>query len=256
VLDRVESTLGAAEAQAGQIAADSVTGAADIGLAERLAADLGEHVQRVAAIRSQFDAAGRDPSALRAAAAAASSVRSELEASSAQRDELFRRWKYVDATLEQLRAHETEVHDVVARAREKVRPLPTIAVPSTAALGAAPGIDDLRARPWPAARSVMVEHLARLGRLGEAFDEVERRFSAPLARRDELRGLLHAYRDKAGESGFAEHPDLEPLFREAERELWSAPCDVERGLTLVDAYCHAVNEMIAVARAGRDRGAT
>ncbi|MGD9997422.1 MAG: hypothetical protein AB7L17_14530 [Ilumatobacteraceae bacterium] len=257
VLDRVESIVGATEADAAQVAADSSAARTDLDVGERLAVELGQHVQRVAELRSQLDAAGRRPGALREAAAAAASVRAELEASAAQRDDLFRRWQTVDITLERLRERETQVQLVVARCREKVRPVPGLAVPSVAALPALPTLDELRARPWPAARTVMIEQLDRLERLAAAFDEVERRHAAPLARRDELRGLLQAYRDKAGESRLAEHPDLDSRYRAAERELWSAPCDVERGLTLVDEYCRMVNEMIGTAsRATRDRGAT
>ncbi|MBI5088802.1 MAG: hypothetical protein HZB15_08095 [Actinobacteria bacterium] len=256
VLDRVETTLGASEAVAGRIAADSVSAAADLDVAERLSTDLGEHVQRVAAIRSELHAAGRQAGALRDAAAAAASVRADLEASAAQRDELLRRWPTVGATLDRLRRREADVQVVVARCREKVRPVPTLAVPSVAALADAPSLDELLAQPWPAARAVMRQQLDRLDRLAAAFDEIEHRYAAPLERRDELRGLLQSYRDKAGGSGLAEHPDLEPRYRAAEAELWSAPCDVERGLTLVDEYCRAVNDMIAAAsRPARDRGA-
>jgi hypothetical protein len=131
-----------------------------------------------------------------------------------------------------------------------------LAVPSIDGLGAPEPIDDLRARPWPAARAVMQPLLDRLDRVDDAFDEVEQRFTAVLSRRDELRGLLHAFRDKAGGSGLAEHPDLETLFRPAEQSLWSAPCDVDLASRQVADYTAAVNRMVeAVGRPANDRGA-
>ena len=55
--------------------------------------------------------------------------------------------------------------------------------------------------------------------------------------------------------GLAEHADLEPAFKLAERELWSAPCDVERAEGLVTDYTVAVNRMIDAAGRAADRGA-
>ena len=63
-------------------------------------------------------------------------------------------------------------------------------------------------------------------RAGAALDEAARRFQAPLTRRDELRGLLQAFRDKAASAGLAEHEALDPLYTAARDTLWSAPCDL------------------------------
>jgi hypothetical protein len=256
VLDRVAATIVAAELSAQQLADDTLAVSADLARAERLSTDLGQYVQRVADLRAQIDAAGRRPDALRLAAVAASSLRAELDAMSTERDDMIRRWAAVPATIEQYREREAAVHALVERCKEKVLPLPSLAVPSIDALATPPSIDDLLAQPWPAARASMRPMLERLDRLDDAYDEVEHRFGAVLARRDELRGLLQAFRDKAGGSGLAEHADLEPLFRSAERELWSAPCDVERAEGLVADYTTAVNGMIqAASRAADDRGA-
>lgn len=244
VLDRVQTTLDANEVSAQQVATDVVAADADLAVADRLAVELGQYVQRVAAVRAQVSSAGRAPAALRDAATAAHAVRHELEAIAVERDRTFERWASAPEVLEQLRQREREVEAVVDHCREKVRPVPVLAVPSVNALGTPATVDELRAMPWPAARAVMQPMLERIDRLDDAFDQVEQRFAAVLSRRDELRGLLHAFRDKAGGSRLAEHPDLEPLFREAERELWSAPCDVERAEGMVAAYTSAVNRMI------------
>jgi hypothetical protein len=250
VLDRVDSTIGADEETAGRIATDSIAAATDIAAAERLAVQLGQYVQRVAAARAQLDAAGRLPRALHDAAVAGASLRQELESMAADRDQMFAQWATVSETIQQYATREVEVRAIVERCREKVTPLPNIAVPSVQALGAVDSVDQLRDMPWPAARAIMQPMLTRLDRLDDAFDQVQRRFTDVLSQRDDLRGLLQAFRDKAAGSGLAEHADLEPLFRDAERELWSAPCDVVRAKTMVDRYTAAVNQMIDDGRRG------
>ncbi len=64
---------------------------------------------------------------------------------------------------------------------------------------------------------------------------------APLAKRDELRGLLEAYRAKAAATGRAEDVELATAARAARDALYSAPCDVEAAAALVRAYGAAVN---------------
>jgi hypothetical protein len=96
----------------------------------------------------------------------------------------------------------------------------------------------------------LTPYLSRLDRLGAALDEVERRFRATLDRRNELRGLLQAYRDKAGQRRLAEDPRLEPKYRAAKDVLWSAPCDLTAAEPLVAAYTDAVNALVA----GKDIG--
>lgn len=256
VLDRVQSTVTTDEAAAQSLAADTVASSTDLAASERLASELGQYVQRVAAVRTQVDQAGRRLDALHQAAAAAKTVRAELESMAAERARMFERWATIPDTLTSYRLREAEVRAVVDRCREKVGPLPNLAVPSVEALGPSLGIDELHRLPWPAARAAMQPFLERVDHLDDSYDEVERRFGAVLARRDELRGLLQGFRDKAGGSGLAEHPDLEPLFRAAETELWTAPCDVDRAAVLVNTYTAAVNTMIAAApRPANDRGA-
>jgi hypothetical protein len=66
-----------------------------------------------------------------------------------------------------------------------------------------------------------------------------------LARRDQLRGLLEAYRAKVTSLGLAEDPELEARFGSAHDLLSVAPCDVE-------AAQHAVQDYLdAVRRSGR-----
>ncbi|HEV8296604.1 MAG TPA: hypothetical protein VGQ20_04905, partial [Acidimicrobiales bacterium] len=56
---------------------------------------------------------------------------------------------------------------------------------------------------------------------------------APLARRDELRGLLASYRAKAGDVGVAEDPRIAALTRAAHQQLHTAPTDLARAEQLI-----------------------
>lgn len=253
VLDKVERELTATETAHRTLAEHRISAHDDLAVARRLADDLGHHVQRCAAAERQAEAAGASADAWRAVAAEARAIRTELERLATLRTSSFERWRTLPEHLEGLAAREVEVRAIVDRSRAKVRPLPTLAIPSVAALGAPRPLAELESMTWPSARAVMEPYLTRIDRLGAAFDQVAQRFGGVLARRDELRGLLHAYRDKAAAVGLGEDAALEPLLRTAEGELWSAPCDVERAEELVRRYTEAVNARIDAA-GGRPRG--
>jgi len=64
---------------------------------------------------------------------------------------------------------------------------------------------------------------------------------APVARRNDLRGLLDAYRAKAAAQGRAEDPELTRLYGLARDTLYGGPCDVEAAGERVQEYLAAVN---------------
>jgi hypothetical protein len=70
----------------------------------------------------------------------------------------------------------------------------------------------------------------------------------PLERRNELRGLLDAYRAKAAASGGDEDGRLARLYAQAKETLYTAPCDLVSAEALVRDYIAAAN---AVARGVR-----
>lgn len=250
VLDQLEATISGAERAHHAVATDRTSARDDLRIAERLSAELGHYVQRTAAAQTRLETAGGASSELRAAAAEAATLRKELERLAASRAASLAAWQQLPGRLGALRSREAEVRTLVETCRAKVTPLPTLAVPSVDALGPVRAFDELAAMPWPAARMAMEPYLLRVDRLGAAFDEVSRRYGAVLDRRNELRGLLHAFRDKAAASGFGEAAELEPLLRGAERVLWSAPCDVVVADDLVQRYSAAVNAAIAGAAPG------
>jgi hypothetical protein len=64
---------------------------------------------------------------------------------------------------------------------------------------------------------------------------------APVRRRDELRGLLDAYRAKAAKAGLSEDVELGRLHEAADDALRTAPCRLDAAEALVRSYIDAVN---------------
>jgi hypothetical protein len=61
-----------------------------------------------------------------------------------------------------------------------------------------------------------------------------------LGRRDELRGLLRAYKAKAARLGASEDPALAAGYDQAHDLLWAAPCDLAAAESAVAAYQRAI----------------
>jgi len=72
------------------------------------------------------------------------------------------------------------------------------------------------------------------------FQAAERALADVLSRRDELRGLLGAYRAKAARLGAAEDPALTERYDRARGLLWTAPCDLAAAADAVTGYQRAV----------------
>jgi len=246
IVQRVEQHVSASETQsAGEIAA-AARAASDLDVAERLAGELGSNVNRAAQIRADL-VARHD---LAGTASRAAELRGELEQLAAHRTALFDSWAGLAARVARMGEAEREAKKVADECRAKVVKAPNLAMPSVAALGDLPAADELRARPWAAARGEMTATLDRVTRLEAALAEAHRRFQEPLDERDDLRGLLQSFRDKADAHGLGEHPDLEPIYRDAKSLLWAAPCDLGAAHELVDRYVAGVNRMIAAVAAG------
>jgi hypothetical protein len=64
--------------------------------------------------------------------------------------------------------------------------------------------------------------------------------AAAIGRRDELRGLLGAYKAKAARLGAAENADLVAQYDQAYSLLWTAPCDLTAANAAVAAYQRAI----------------
>jgi hypothetical protein len=245
VLAKVEREVGGreiSEARDLQLRAGLAT---DLATAERLSVELGERVNQVADLRRAADA-GRS---LADTAAAAAKVRTDLEQRSSERLRLLERWRSIGAEIDALAVEEGEVRELAARCREKVLAPPPIAVPSTQVVAARYAeAGDVDGRPWPAARPTVTALVGQVDQLRRALSEARRRFSEPLTRRDDLRGLLQSFRRKAAAKGFGEHPDIDSRYRAAEAVLWSAPCDLAAAGRQVDEFVAVVNAMTGAPR--------
>jgi hypothetical protein len=82
----------------------------------------------------------------------------------------------------------------------------------------------------------------------ERCREADRVAVAQLDRRDELRGLLDAYKAKAAGLGAAENADLEAAYERARGVLWTAPCDLAVAAAAVTGYQQAVLALGALGR--------
>lgn len=238
VLQRVERSVGSREQDQVQTATSAAAAGADLVVAERLAEELGMQVNQVAHLRESL---GRrdDPAEVAREAAV---VRASLEAAANERDRLLQQWSAVAGRLEALAATETRVRELAARCREKVVQAPPLAVPSVATVGV--NLPDITGLTWVATRGRITPVLTQVDRVTAALGEAERRFQAVLARRDELRGLVQAFADKASAGGVMELPELDTLYQEAKAVLWASPCDLDRGTALVERYVVLVNAKV------------
>ncbi|HVB44952.1 MAG TPA: hypothetical protein VNF47_19940 [Streptosporangiaceae bacterium] len=74
----------------------------------------------------------------------------------------------------------------------------------------------------------------------DRYRDAEQAALALLRRRDELRGLLDAYRAKAASLGAAEDAGLTARHAEAQALLWTAPCDLAAASAAVTDYQQAI----------------
>ena len=132
------------------------------------------------------------------------------------------------------------------RCRSRITHAPKLAVPSVTVLGPPPEVVTEISAPndWAAARRTLDQYAARLHRVKAAVEQAETAFGAPLAARDDLRGLLGAYATRAARNGLAEDPGLTERYRPAHDTLWQAPCDVDAAALLVEEYLRAVRRAV------------
>jgi hypothetical protein len=243
IVKRVESHVSTVENQSANEVALATRADGDLRVAERLAGELGSNINRAAQVRGDLAARRNLPAVVTSAA----ELRRELEQIDAERRQLFETWATLDDRLASLGGAEATVRQLAGRCRNKIVQAPSLAIPSVAAVGPFLTTDELKAMPWSAARGVMAPVVAKVQRLQAALAEAGHRFQQPLDDRDDMRGLLQSFRDKAAAHGLGESGDLEPLYRQAESLLWAAPCDIVAARQLVDRYVAAVNVKVASA---------
>jgi hypothetical protein len=217
------------------------------GLGDELEAAFRDEQSSLDSLRAQVNA---DPLALRHGdrtdTSAAERLRAEVTALAARIAEVGRLRGEAQRRIEGLRAATPAAvaarQDAVAawqRGAERIAALPPLP----------PGI----AEP-PLASLTALAAAGRWTRLQDELDRCDRELAAAVARtrdvehsvaesldrREELRGLLGAYKAKAARLGAAEDAELTASYDQARDLLWTAPCDLTAAAAAVAGYQQAI----------------
>lgn len=173
----------------------------------------------------------------------AATVRERVSALVEVRDGYQRQAAELRALLDQVASAEERLGVAYARATQKIAdtglpPRPASVAVLRVRLAELDGL--FRACRWSqladgaaAIEQAAVRARARADELREAADGL-------VARRDELRGRLEAYRAKAARLGYAEHDELTAVHSRARELLYTAPCDLPGATRAVFAYQQAL----------------
>ncbi|MGH9224155.1 MAG: hypothetical protein ACRD2W_10340 [Acidimicrobiales bacterium] len=235
-LDAASATLRTTAAQASDLGLDEPEIEAAQGLVQELSA--------LAAV----DPLTVDPEPAERAVARA---RERVDALAARRSTLTADLRAAAATLAQLERLIRDGHDAHALAAARIAAPAGLAAPLAAGVleegGQAlrPWLDRVEAQAgagsWVAAVTGLGQWQDAASRLQRQAEAVVAANRAPVMRRNDLRGLLEAYRAKAAVSGHAEEPSLTRLYGLARDTLYVGPCDVDAAEDRVQEYLAAVN---------------
>ena len=251
----VAEVISAAEGVWGELGGrlDAVT--AELARVRPLTAGLGEETEAaVRAAGSSLDSlrasVNADPLALwrgdHADTSAADRLREEVAGLSARIAELDQLRSQAQRRIDALRAAVAAAlaarQDAATgwhRAAERITGLP----PLPPDIGQPPleGLTALAAAGrWTRLEAELGRCEAELAAATAATTESEHAAAAALGHRDELRGLLGAYKAKAARLGVAEDGDLAVRYDHARDLLWTAPCDLEAAEAAVAGYQQAI----------------
>ena len=183
-------------------------GHVDTSAADRLR----EQVARLAARIEELDRLRRD------ARRRIDELRGEVAAAQAARQDAVAAWRHAAERITALPG-----------------PLPGIAEPPLASL------DELAAAGrWTRLQDEIDRCTSDLAAAAAKTEQFERSVAAMLGRRDELRGLVGAYKAKAARLGMDEDADLAVRYDQVRDLLWTAPCDLAAAEAAVDGYQQAI----------------
>jgi hypothetical protein len=114
-------------------------------------------------------------------------------------------------------------------------PPPDIAEPPSASLAALAA-----GGQWTRLRAELDRCEAELAGSAAQTSDLRRAAAAAVGRRDELRGLLGAYKAKAVRLGAAEDAELAARYDQAYDQLWTAPCDLAAAESALSGYQRAI----------------
>ena len=236
---------------------------AELASSRPLAAGLGAETETAfreveAALEALRSASNADPLALmqdgRVDTAAADRVRAqaaELGTRIAELDRLRSRARTrIDALAAAAGTARADRRDALA-AVTAAAALVTLALPAPLSADGAHGADVAEPRlaglsalaaggHWDRLQAELDRGEAELKAAADRTAEIRRLASAALARRDELRGLLGAYKAKAARLGASEDVAISARYEQARELLWSAPCDLAAAEAAVSGYQQAI----------------
>ncbi|MEV0841514.1 hypothetical protein AB0I55_18420 [Actinocatenispora sera] len=106
-------------------------------------------------------------------------------------------------------------------------------------------LDELhRGAAWPALADAVASTEREIAAAADRARELRSAADGLLARREELRGRLAAYRAKAAALGRLEDTDVARRYSAAERLLYTAPCDLPAATRAVYGYQQALSELV------------
>jgi hypothetical protein len=195
-----------------------------------LAAEVAEVQADLDRLRGLLNA---DPLGGQANPAAADRVRDRAAALAARsadmarlRDGARQRVAAVTAAAAVPRAAREDAAAACLRAAAKITAVPPVPADRTDLFARVASLDTLMAAGrWPRLSSELDLLERELASTTSNYRDTERTVAALLSRRDELRGLLDAYKAKASRLGAAEDPGLAAGYDQARQLLWTAPCD-------------------------------
>jgi hypothetical protein len=179
--------------------------------------------------------------------AAVTAQASELAALRADAD------RRIAAVRAEVSAAQSAWQDAVAaqqRLAEKISGATPLPLPDAAQLsGRLDGLTSLHAAGRWTRLATELDALSKdAASTGRDCRAAEQAAAGGVEHRDELRGLLDAYRAKAGAIGAAENASLDTLYKQARDLLWTAPCDIAAADAAVTRYQQAVLALSAHGR--------
>ncbi|MFG2041403.1 hypothetical protein [Dactylosporangium sp. NPDC048998] len=185
--------------------------------------------------------------ALSDVAAGVDALRRRLAEMSRLRDSYPQRVEALRRLADEVVAAERETADTFARVTGKILTPNLPAPPSSgAALHATvDGLDQLgRGAGWGRLTDGLAAAEQAAVRAKQHAAELRDNANGLIARRDELRGRLDAYRAKAAGKGLGEHSELSTRYDDAHALLFTAPCDLRGATRAVVAYQQTLNTLL------------
>jgi hypothetical protein len=148
----------------------------------------------------------------------------------------------IHALADSCLAAQADAATAYQRAAAKIATVPPVPAAATDPAPRLAVLDTLLAAGrWDRLRSELDLLERELTAVTGQFHESERTLVSLLSQRDELRGLLDAYKAKAARLGAAEDTFLCGLYDQTRALLWTAPCDLNAASAAVTSYQQAVN---------------